>query len=679
MSDLTTLMERVESIDSNVSEIVGYLKKTDVPKSLWAYSTDPFKNSTFSVDTNFLEDLSGNLNGSSIDLAESIGGQIKMPTPVSISFEVDKNQDSLMKLLKDSPPFAGELIQAAGESSLAYGMSIMFNDLKPGNIEEGVLKQVIASTLGVAAGAITGSPTVGSMVYGITIAVEEVLLKKDTEDYFKDLSLKTWGFEELYTQDLSEYQMRHKMVDFWSELNLSLAQVTGSNDWEQRLVSSDKEFIGEAISFSKILEEELKKESWQIDWDYLFDQWDKILIPPYGEYIPKYNEKLKEINAKELDSELNNKGGRGPNSSNELISFLQFLETGFVKKLDNENQRAFLNPLDRFDMPLANSKISLEKSIQNFKSNFSDTIDKLLNGLESVFQKMIFSENNSYEKYTDTTSSTRRRASMRNRISNSEIDESHPVSYVFSRSNSLNNTVKRVQRNTNRTIMTRNNDSGGNIPPITNSVETSNTLNGFSEGLGNVTDSMSNFVSKLASAAAGLLETLNPVNIFSGWIGSLNSGLQGLISVINPISALFKGINKALAPVLSRLMKPLEHLGFIIGKALIPVVEALIPVFTGLAYFVAGIWKAIATVLNMVLGIFGVQLKTINFDESWKEEQNQTPSDMTNTAGYHQPIQNTFNTTFTGNTVLDTDDEAMGKFAEKFLQYIREHDIEVVT
>ncbi len=81
----------------------------------------------------------------------------------------------------------------------------------------------------------------------------------------------------------------------------------------------------------------------------------------------------------------------------------------------------------------------------------------------------------------------------------------------------------------------------------------------------------------------------------------------------------------------------------------------------------------------MVLGIFGVQIKTINFDKSYEEEQSQTPSDMTNTAGYHQPIQNTFNTTFTGNTVLDTDDEAMGKFAEKFLQYVREHDIEVVT
>lgn len=200
----------------------------------------------------------------------------------------------------------------------------------------------------------------------------------------------------------------------------------------------------------------------------------------------------------------------------------------------------------------------------------------------------------------------------------------------------------------------------------------------LNDATASATSSLNTFEAKLAQAGASLLETLNPINIVSGWIGSLNSGLQGLISAIDPIAAIFRGINKALAPVLDRLMEPLEHLGYIIGKALIPVIEALIPVFTGLAYIVAGIWNALASVLNMILGIFGVAIPLINFQDSWEEEQS-TPSDMTNTAGYHQPVYNTFNVTFTGNTVLDSDDEAMETLAEKFLQYCREHDIEVVA
>jgi len=250
---------------------------------------------------------------------------------------------------------------------------------------------------------------------------------------------------------------------------------------------------------------------------------------------------------------------------------------------------------------------------------------------------------------------------------------------VYSRTNSLSSAVERIHENTNRTILTDTNSSGNGSLQTASLAEIDSGMTGFSEGLESVTGSMNSFVSKLATSAAGLLENLNPVNILSSWIGSLSSGIQGLISAINPISAIFTGINKALSPVLSRLVKPLEHLGFIIGKALIPVVEALMPVFAGLANIIAGIWNAFATVINVMLGWLGVNIPTINFDESWEEEEDQTLSDMTNTAGYHQPIQNTFNTTFTGNTVLDTDDEAMGKFAEKFLQYVREHDIEVVT
>jgi len=263
---------------------------------------------------------------------------------------------------------------------------------------------------------------------------------------------------------------------------------------------------------------------------------------------------------------------------------------------------------------------------------------------------------------------------------NAELQEqTESLNGLNSNQNAVQTAIERITNNQGKATLNKDGTLTGILQEQMDAFAgTDPKMTELNNATASATSSLNTFEAKLAQAGASLLETLNPINIVSGWIGSLNSGLQGLISAIDPIAAIFRGINKALAPVLDRLMKPLEHLGFIIGKALIPVVKALIPVFEAVANIVAAIWNAIASELNLILGLFGKTIPLINFQDSWEEEQS-TPSDMTNTAGYHQPVYNTFNVTFTGNTVLDSDDEAMETLAGKFLQYCREHDIEVVT
>jgi hypothetical protein len=251
---------------------------------------------------------------------------------------------------------------------------------------------------------------------------------------------------------------------------------------------------------------------------------------------------------------------------------------------------------------------------------------------------------------------------------------------LVSSTEQVNQTLKNIQNGTNTAALKSPEQLTGLHQDKFNVEGAYTSLDALGDKSDETTNALDSFEAKLLTALSGVAETLNPLNIVTGWIGSLQSGLQGLISAIDPIAAIFRGINKALAPVLERLMKPLEHLGFLIGKALIPVVQFLAKVFEGVAYFIAGIWNALASVLNAVLGWLGVNLPMIDFGKSWEEEQqSQTPDEMTNSAGWHQPVNNNFNVTFTGNTILDTDDEAMETLVTKFMQYVKEHDIEVVT
>jgi hypothetical protein len=317
--------------------------------------------------------------------------------------------------------------------------------------------------------------------------------------------------------------------------------------------------------------------------------------------------------------------------------------------------------------PLAEKLGNLDKVIQDKLGETDSAVLNLVKDLFSMMTGLVQSLANS-------------NAELEVQLAGLDDAMSTAKNELVSSTEQVNQTLKNIQNGTNTAALKSPEQLTGLHQDKFNVEGAYTSLDALGDKSDETTNALDSFEAKLLTALSGVAETLNPLNIVTGWIGSLQSGLQGLISAIDPIAAIFRGINKALAPVLERLMKPLEHLGFLIGKALIPVVQFLAKVFEGVAYFIAGIWNALASVLNAVLGWLGVNLPMIDFGKSWEEEQqSQTPDEMTNSAGWHQPVNNNFNVTFTGNTILDTDDEAMETLVTKFMQYVKEHDIEVVT
>ncbi len=315
--------------------------------------------------------------------------------------------------------------------------------------------------------------------------------------------------------------------------------------------------------------------------------------------------------------------------------------------------------------PLAEKLGNLDKVIQDKLGETDSAVLNLVKDLFSMMTGLVQSLANS-------------NAELEVQLAGLDDAMSTAKNELVSSTEQVNQTLKNIQNGTNTAALKSPEQLTGLYQDKFNVEGAYTSLDALGDKSDETTNALDSFEAKLLTALSGVAETLNPLNIVTGWIGSLQSGLQGLISAIDPIAAIFRGINKALKPVMDKLMKPLEHLGFLIGKALIPVVQFLAKVFEGVAYIIAGVWNALASVLNVMLGWLGVAIPMINFGESWEGQETET-DEMSNTAGWHQPINNTFNVTFTGNTVLDTDDEAMELLASKFLQYCREHDIEVVT
>jgi len=698
MSDLTALMERVESIDGNVSEIVGIMKKTDGVSSptvtmdftkMGETTTCYETTSDIPFSLNIFEDLPQQLvvTDPLRVQAESFGSELG--SIVFEGFKTNFNVEKIGMILEKIPigiPFNFEYDRTNGmNTSVGFLDNEAFMNSEVINEENEFQNNLISGLAGIVSAIVTFNPA--NFFTGYQITSDALELKNDAKEYdtlyhYDKLEEKFELLTGTILNSISDGIVpseKQLINDSLKKTKTGLSNLLLQDDWEQVLSADEANVLEMTKKAIFLLENELSKKSDSMDLTNVANILAFTELPGYqnimkiattdNQFLPEDKKASDVLPFPEM-----------VDFSIQQIKLQEYLADHISKlpvaeKNDKQNgvDSAFLSSI--FEPYLKRDY----EVIKILEQNLSSYTEKLSLLVEQINDRMTISATLNNEQTEHSTSSSRRTRRLRSRGSDLEVVDNNPVSFVYSRTNSLNSAVERVQRGTNRAILTDTSSSQSSSSQITASTEIDGQMNVFSEGLESVTGSLNNFMSKLVTSAAGLLETLNPVNILSGWIGALNSGLQGLISAINPISAIFKGINKALAPVLTRLMKPLEHLGFIIGKALIPVVEALIPVFTGLAYFVANIWNAIATVLNMVLGIFGVQIKTINFDKSYEEEQSQTLSDMTNTAGYHQPIQNTFNTTFTGNTVLDTDDEAMGKFAEKFLQYVREHDIEVVT
>lgn len=233
-----------------------------------------------------------------------------------------------------------------------------------------------------------------------------------------------------------------------------------------------------------------------------------------------------------------------------------------------------------------------------------------------------------------------------------------------------------------------------------------------------ISEKLNNTMETLKSSFLGIFK-IDLKKVFSFDLNALFSGMHEgfavLMSVISSVVAalgtfvaalaigeIFSGMMKSLQPLFTKIAEPLNRLGQIMGAMLIPVFEFLIPVVEAFAKLLAKVILFIAPLINLVIGVlngfigalrsinlFGYQpfkdlkdISTINtvqledFANGTAPTSNpsQTPVEgMSNQAASNQTITNTYSVTFTGNTVLDVDDEAMKTLVKKFKQYVGEH------
>jgi len=233
-----------------------------------------------------------------------------------------------------------------------------------------------------------------------------------------------------------------------------------------------------------------------------------------------------------------------------------------------------------------------------------------------------------------------------------------------------------------------------------------------------ISEKLNNTMETLKSSFLGIFK-IDLKKVFSFDLNALFSGMHEgfavLMSVISSVVAalgtfvaalaigeIFSGMMKSLQPLFTKIAEPLQRLGQIMGAMLIPVFEFLIPVVEAFAKLLAKVILFIAPLINLVIGVlngfigalrsinlFGYQpfkdlkdIGTINtvqladFANGTAPTSNpsQTPVEgMSNQAASNQTITNTYSVTFTGNTVLDVDDEAMKTLVKKFKQYVGEH------
>ena len=186
----------------------------------------------------------------------------------------------------------------------------------------------------------------------------------------------------------------------------------------------------------------------------------------------------------------------------------------------------------------------------------------------------------------------------------------------------------------------------------------------------------------IAAVFGGLEAMLGPVGAAIAVV-TVGLGLLGglLLKASGAIEAFKKGMDTTLSPVLARLARPFERLGNELGRVLIPVIEFLIPVIEALAAAVKGVINFVIDAINIAIDILNF-IPFVNLEKLSRLgelEQPEPEYEGGNLAGWHQPITNNFNVTFTGNTVLDTDDRAMKELWDKMIRYAKEHGIEVVV
>ncbi|HQQ66358.1 MAG TPA: hypothetical protein PLO55_09480, partial [Thermotogota bacterium] len=154
--------------------------------------------------------------------------------------------------------------------------------------------------------------------------------------------------------------------------------------------------------------------------------------------------------------------------------------------------------------------------------------------------------------------------------------------------------------------------------------------------------------------------------------------------IVNPLK---EGIMKVLSPAFERLQEPLYRLGLILGEILLPIVEALMPVFEALAVGLAYVVNAIIGLINGVISLINmipyVNIPLLKYIDIGKltsgmgnSEEEEEASGST-AAGWHQPITNNFTITFTGNTVLDTDDKSLETLSDALIRYWKDKGVKV--
>lgn len=154
--------------------------------------------------------------------------------------------------------------------------------------------------------------------------------------------------------------------------------------------------------------------------------------------------------------------------------------------------------------------------------------------------------------------------------------------------------------------------------------------------------------------------------------------------IVNPLK---EGINRVLSPAFERLQEPLYRLGVMLGEILLPVVEALTPVFEALAIGMAYVINVIIGVANTVISLINlipsVNIPAMNYidiaklKEGFENTEESGYSSGSTTAGWNQPITNNFTITFTGNTVLDTDDKSLEVLSDRLISYWKDKGVKV--
>jgi hypothetical protein len=155
----------------------------------------------------------------------------------------------------------------------------------------------------------------------------------------------------------------------------------------------------------------------------------------------------------------------------------------------------------------------------------------------------------------------------------------------------------------------------------------------------------------------------------------------GLFNAVGAVEAFKRGVSTTLGNALERLSRPFERLGNEIGRLLIPAIEFLVPVVEGFAIAIKNTINFVIDMINAAIEIINL-IPFINLEKLARLgdiEQPEPEYESGNMAGWHQPVNNNFDVTFAGNTILDTDDEAMKQLWDKMIRYAKEHGIEVVV